>query len=397
MAATKERPELIELDTSDVERWIGRPVGGTQLKEPIAVNDIRRWAQGMQNPNPLYYDEDHAAESALGRIVAPASFAVCCDTGHGALPAIQGTIPGSHMLFGGDEWWFFGPRIEPGDRIRVERSCYDYRLTDTSFAGPTVFQRGDTTYINQRGEPVAKQRSTSIRYIVENAHRLNAFAGAEQAPEWSDEELAQIERERNAYYATFQGHPVRVAASVKKGEALPRGVIGPHTLTSMTTEWRSYLFTVWGSHRPDDLPSSVEEAGWLDEMDMSADSESPVEDPGKGDGLTHGPSRGHVQPRFARLIGMPRAYGYGASMGAWVLDYVANWAGERGFVTHSAVQYRNPALEGDVTYLDASVSSIEPDRYHPGHSLVGIDLVMTTQTGEVMAKGPVEVRVPTEA
>ena len=67
------------------------------------------------------------------------------------------------MLFGGDEWWFMGPRIEPGDRIRLERALFDYKVTDTKFAGPTMFSRGDTTYAKENGEVVCKQRSTAIR------------------------------------------------------------------------------------------------------------------------------------------------------------------------------------------------------------------------------------------
>jgi hypothetical protein len=97
---------MIELDTSDVDRWIGKPLGGACLKDPVEPNDLRRWAQGMQNPNPLHYDEEYAAESRFGELVAPQSFAVCTDTSHGAGPAIQGVIPGQHMIFGGDEWWF---------------------------------------------------------------------------------------------------------------------------------------------------------------------------------------------------------------------------------------------------------------------------------------------------
>jgi len=81
---------IVLLDTSDVDRWIGRPLGGGMLKDPIHPNDIRRWAQGMQNPNPLYYDEEWAASGRWGRLVAPQSFAVCTDTSHGAGPAIQG-------------------------------------------------------------------------------------------------------------------------------------------------------------------------------------------------------------------------------------------------------------------------------------------------------------------
>ena len=157
------------------------PLGGGQLKDPVGVNDIRRWVQGMQNPNPLHYDEGFAAESRFGRLVAPQSFVVCTSDSHGAGPAIQGSIPGTHMLFGGDEWWFFGPRIEPGDRITLERMLFDYKVTETKFAGPTMFSRGDTTYINQRGEVVAKQRSTSIRYLAEEARRRGAFADARGA------------------------------------------------------------------------------------------------------------------------------------------------------------------------------------------------------------------------
>ena len=90
----------------------------------------------MQNPNPLYYDERYAAEAAFGRIVAPQSFAVCTDTSHGAGPAIQGNIPGQHMIFGGDEWWFFGPRILPGDQITHDRMLFDYKVAETKFSGP---------------------------------------------------------------------------------------------------------------------------------------------------------------------------------------------------------------------------------------------------------------------
>ena len=122
MSETKTRKDgMIELDTTDVDRWVGKPLGGGTLKDPIQPNDIRRWSQGMQNPNPLHFDDAYAEQSHFGRLVAPQSFAVCTDTSHGAGPAIQGTIPGQHMIFGGDEWWFFGPGIEPGDTIRHDR------------------------------------------------------------------------------------------------------------------------------------------------------------------------------------------------------------------------------------------------------------------------------------
>jgi acyl dehydratase len=380
---------LESLDTTDVDRWIGRPLGGGQLKEPITVNDIRRWVQAMHNPNPIHYDEAVAAKSVFGRLVAPQSFTICCDVGHGAPPAIQGKIPGSHMLFGGDEWWFFGPRIEPGDKLHSERLAFDYKVTNTKFAGPTMFQRGDTTYVNQRGQIVAKQRSTSIRYLAANARKLDSLKEFEQDPDWTEEQITKIEDEKIAYYRTFRDHVRRTFAQVQDGEVLPRGVLGPHSIATFATEWRAYIMTVWGASEQDlTWPTSTMEAGWLPQM--SRDEERAKIDPAMADGAYQGASRGHLDPKYARLIGMPRGYGYGASMGAWVIDYITNWAGQNALLVHSAVQYRSPAYTGDVTYLTGKVTARE--RTADGGGRVTVMVEMATQTGAVMAKGPVEVR-----
>ena len=155
------------IDVSDLDRYRGQSLDGGQLKDPITNNDIRRWVMGMQYPNPLHYDDEFASRSRFGVIVAPQSFSVCCDVGHGALPATFGHIPDSHMIFGGDEWWFYGPRVFAGDRVTVERRYGDYRVAETRFAGPTVFRAGDSFHTNQRGDRISKQRSTSVRYLVE--------------------------------------------------------------------------------------------------------------------------------------------------------------------------------------------------------------------------------------
>src|SRR5579871_2689574 len=289
MADKVDQINMEPLDTTETDKWVGVPLGGGQLKEPITVTDIRRWAQGMQNPNPLYYDEKYAAESALGEIIAPQSFTVNCTVGHGAVPAIQGYIPGTHMLFGGDEWWFYGPRILPGDRIRCDRMLVDYKVTHTKFAGPTMFSRGDTTYINQHGEIIGKQRSTSIRYRADNARKMNSFAEQARSPEWTMDKLQQIEDEKFAYYSTFQNHPKRTLKDVRENEELVRRPIGPHTLQTFTTEWRSYIFTVWASNAVDTQSlTTTDYAGWLPEMTRSSDK--AMIDPTYGDGLYYGAS-----------------------------------------------------------------------------------------------------------
>jgi hypothetical protein len=132
-------------------------------------------------------------------------------------------------------------------------------------------------------------------------------------------------------------------------------------------------------------------SGWLPEM--SRDEEGAKLDPSKPDGLYQGPSRGHVQTRYAQLIGMPREYGYGASMGAWILDYLTNWGGEWSEVVHSKMSYRSPALIGDVTYLNGEVTRIGFDP-ETGSLMATVSVTMTNQRDEVMANGDAELRLP---
>ena len=389
---SEDQSREVEFDTSDVDRWIGVPLGGTNARYPVAEIDIARWAQAMHNPNPLYFDASYAAESRFGKAVGPFSFTVACGDGHGATPAIQGHIEGTHMLFGGDEWWFYGPRIFAGDRLSTDRMLFDYKVSHTKFAGPTMFSRGDTNYVNERGEFVAKQRSTSIRYRADEARRLNSFGGEEEDPEWAKVDEAAIQKEKVSYYDSFlqRGHAIRSYDSVEKGGKLERCVIGPHSLMSFTTEHRSRPSQVWGATTERVGPSSLWESGWLPEMDR--DQKAAAVDPEQGDGLYHGPSRGHVQPEYARLIGMPRGYGYGSTMGGWVLDYIENWAGEGGFVRHCWLQYRNPAFTGDVTYIEGNIGEKRVDP-STGWKLVTVHVKMTNQKGAMLARGYVDIEL----
>ena len=50
---------------------------------------------------------------------------------------------------------------------------------------------------------------------------------------------------------------------------------------------------------------------------------------------------------------MARAYGYGATMGAWCTDYLSYWAGHDGMVRHTKQSFRLPSFEGDISYVDA--------------------------------------------
>ncbi len=380
------------LDTSDIDQHLGKPMDSSPIREAIGNNDIRRWAHAMHYANRLHYDPAFAAESRFGKLVAPQSFPIATDDGHGAAPACVGCIPNSHLLFGGDEWWFHDVPVVGGDYIYNERIPFDYVVKETKFAGPTCFQRGDNNYRNQRGEMIAKQRSTAIRYLAE-AGGESVDTSELEDPVWSEDELKTLEERKFGWIKMLHdlGHQQRWWDDVNVGDALTERVFGPHSIASFTTEWRAYLFTIWGTMdlRKNDLEAlgfTKEMAGYENDPDMQ------LINPALTDGAYHGPSRGHLFPQWARKIGMPRGYGYGASMGAWVTDYLAGWAGEHGRVVHSIANYRGPALCGDITIQTAEVVDKLVD--DQGRHLVQVKHKMANQKGTILCTGTAEIALP---
>ncbi len=397
MTKKSAETEIVELDLSDVDHRVGKPVGGGQLWDPCSTSDIRRWAMAMDNPNPLHWNETFARESKFGGLVAPQSIAVALDFGHGAAPACVGYIPNSHLIFGGEEWWFYGVPVRPGDKLFQDRRFHDYKVTETKFAGPTMFSRGDTSHTNQHGALVARERSTAIRYLSAEATKRGMYENQlGEIKKWTNEELLEIEALRHEWLLSNWAGKSPHFDEVKVGDTLPRRVIGPHTIASFTTEYRAFLFNIWGTFEwvaPEGVedPWVNQDPGWVEGFGF--DEEGAMIDPRKRDGLYVGPSRGHIDAEKAGEVGMARAYGYGATMGAWCTDFLANWAGHEGMVRHIKSDFRGPAFEGDVTYFDAEVVGKETDTTW-GVPLVQVKLRLTNQDGNVLVSSTAEVELP---
>jgi hypothetical protein len=219
---------------------------------------------------------------------------------------------------------------------------------------------------------------------------------AGKAPRWTPAQLQAIEKERLDWMlSNREGHTPQIE-EVRVGQTLKRRVIGPHSLVSFATEYRAFIFNIWGTFRwaaPVGVkdPWVNQDPGWVEGFGF--DEEGAKIDPRLRDGLYIGPSRGHVDAEKASHIGMPRAYGYGATMGAWVTDYIAHWAGHDGFVRYSNTSFRGPSYEGDVTYLAGEVIEKKEDSMW-GEPMVTIAVKMTNQDGNVLASGKVDVELP---
>ena len=393
-ADTNQTPQM---DLSDVDPRVGDLVGGGQLYEPCAKSDIRRWVMAMDYANPLHWDQEFAKTTKYGDIIAPQSIAVALDYGHGCQPACVGHIPGSHLIFGGEEWWWYGTPVRPGDKLFQERRFYDYKVTDTKFAGPTMFSRGDTTHRNQHGALIAKARSTAIRYLAAEAERLGMYdATSGTLKRWTKAELAEVDKIRHDWILSNREGKSPHWEEVSVGDKLPRRVIGPHSIASFTTEYRAFLFNIWGTFHwtaPEGVedPWINQDPGWVEGFGF--DEKLAEIDPRARDGLYVGPSRGHIDDSYASEVGMSRAYGYGATMAAWNTDYLAMWAGHDGMVRHAKSDFRTPAFEGDVTFFEGEVvDKIENSQW--GFPVVQVKVKLTDQNGKTVVSSLNEVELP---
>lgn len=387
----------VTMDLSDVEPRVGILIGGGQIRDPLAPSDLRRWVMAMDYPNPIHWDPTFAAGTKFGGLVAPQSIAVAMDYGHGCAPACVGYIKDSHLIFGGEEWWYYGSRIRPGDHLTQQRRFHDYKVTDTKFAGPTMFARGDTMHYKQDGSLVAKSRSTAIRYLKEEAEKRGMYDGMiGKLKGWTAEETAVVDKVRFDWLMSNRMGVSPTWEEVQVGDKLTRRVIGPHTKASFATEYRAFLFNIWGSFEwvaPAGVkdPWVYQDPGWAEGFGF--DEEGAFIDPRKRDGLYLGPSRGHVDDQKAGEVGMSRSYGYGATMQAWATDYLAFWAGHDGFVRWCKSDFRGPAFEGDVTYFDAEIVE-KREVTEWGMPLVRVVLTLSNQDGMVLVKSTADVELP---
>ncbi len=144
--------------TEEAKKQIGK-VGEARTIE-VERGAIRRFAEAIGDPNPVFNHEADARHMRFGGMIAPPTF---CRSLSAAIPDVKLDMGESFRgLDGGSDWEYFEP-IRPGDRITVQTRIADLRESSGRL-GPMVFITTETSYTNQFGQLCALQRSTAIRY-----------------------------------------------------------------------------------------------------------------------------------------------------------------------------------------------------------------------------------------
>lgn len=138
---------------------------------------IRHWCEAMQDGNPLYTDEEYARKSKYGGIIAPPTMVLTWTMPPLWPPTDRPPHPFEQFLEKLDKAGFYGILISnvaqkylrplfPGDHI-----TFTYKVTDVSPEKKTSLGSGHfvtTTFIftNQKGETVATQSLTVLKYRI---------------------------------------------------------------------------------------------------------------------------------------------------------------------------------------------------------------------------------------
>ena len=127
---------------------------------------IRRYADAIDDPNPLFRDVEHAQSSRYGEMICPPGFFGWPVKRGGLMEVLASLAPAlaragcPRILDGGVDFEFYLP-IRAGDILTSSGKIADIRAREGR-TGTMIFTTLETTFINQNGDLVAKSRATII-------------------------------------------------------------------------------------------------------------------------------------------------------------------------------------------------------------------------------------------
>lgn len=335
-------------------------------------DNVRHWAHGIGDDNPLWCDPSYAATAQYGRLVAPPSFLFTLNRTFSGYVA---GLPGVHAMFAGIDVTWHEPMLL-GDEFTTKVWLKDLVEHDTRFAGRSIQQIYRCEFYNQTGALVAAGDSWCFRTERDTAREQGTkYEEVKQKKpvSYSRDDLVKI----FALYAAekIRGATPRYVEDVKAGEKLPTMVKGPMTVTGFIAFAQG-----WGG-----LYIRANKLAW----------KQLQKHPGLGIpnkfGIPDVPERVHWEDDLATLVGTPAAYDYGPERCSWMAHQLTNWMGDSAFLSRHRVEIRRHNPVGDTLYIDGEVERTFEEK---GAHYAEIAQSARNQDGELSVKATALVRLP---
>lgn len=375
IANPREFPRITDRGLEQLRERIGITIGDTL--EPwcheATRDNIRHYAHGIGDDNPLWCDPRYAARSSHGGIVALPSFLFATSR---IVSGYVGGLSGVHAMWSGSDWTWH-QFVRRNDEISTEAYLKDLVEHETRFAGRAVQQIYHVNFFNQHGDKVAEADSWCFRTERDHAREQGtkySHVRGREPHRYSRDELSR-------FYELYRSEKVRGSTTlywedVDEGSQLPVMLKGPMTVTGFIAFAQG-----WGG-----LYIRANKLAW-----KMIDAH-----PGLGIenrfGIPDVPERVHWEEDFALEVGAPGAYDYGPERASWLMHQLTNWMGDDGFLCKASCKIRRHNPEGDVLLIKARVARKYTDE---GRNLVEIEQEAHNQTGELSVVGQGVIQLPT--
>lgn len=373
-----EGPRFVTITDDAVERL--RRAIGVRIVDTVepwcyeATRDnIRHYAHGIGDDNPLWCDPEYASTGPYGTVVAPPSFVFALSR---ILSGYVGGLPGIHAMWAGADLHWHQP-IRRGTEVNTKAYLKDLVQHQTRFAGRAFQQIYHVEFFSSEGQLLCEGDSWCFRTERDTA-RLSGtkYDEAKTRPSapYSEEDLREL-------FSHYDNEVVRGSRplhfeDVRVGDSLPTLVKGPMTVTGFIAFAQG-----WGG-----LYIRANKLAY----------QQICKHPGLGIpnslGIPDVPERVHWEDELARAVGTPGAYDYGPERCSWLTHQLTNWMGDQGFLVKHASQIRHHNVIGDWIRIEGAVTAV--DRDHVDGPTVTVSQRAYNQHGDVSALGTGVVRLP---
>ncbi|MBI2909734.1 MAG: MaoC family dehydratase N-terminal domain-containing protein [Chloroflexi bacterium] len=341
----------------------GEPFFNTQATR----DNIRKFAQGIGDINPLYNDEEYGKGTRYGCMVAPPTFLLSV-----YWPIVH-SLPGIHA-------WHAGNDFDVLRDIRLNDDT-SYTITPLDLVEKGQSQMANriwiqyilVKYFNQNNELIANRRAWTVRAERASTRDTAKYASIRKAA-YTGKELEAIERDLES--EEIRGALPRYWEDVNEGDIMRHVVKGPLTVRDMIAWLMGCGSPFIRAHRiASDYRKRHPSTTLADAASGQADVVELV----------------HMQEGVASQIGLPGAYDYGAQRSCWVAQTATNWMGDDGFLKKFYVEIRRFNFIGDTTWCRGNIirKYIEGEQH-----LVDCELWAENQRHEATAPGRATIVLP---
>ena len=350
---------------------------GTQLRiknifnELASKDSIRKFCDGIGDPNPLWHEEEYAQSTRFGSLIAPPSWLAS------VFPTwvLQG-LPGVHAFQTSTDWEFFKP-VRLDDRVIPECTFVDLRITSSEFAGKSILERQEARYLNQNGELMGRAKVAGLRAERPSARQKGKYGKLQLPHPWTEKELRAVEEEVLA--EQIQGSVPRYWEEVQVGEELPQIVRGPLGLSDIIA------YCIGAS------PVRIQAHG----LALQEYRKHPAWAFRDSTTFALEPIYGvHYNKQAANSAGLPYPYDTAVQRHCWLMQLMTNWMSDEGWLKRSFAKYRNFVYLSDVLWIRGKVTRkyIDENDEH----CIDIKTTATNQRGEEVMPGISTVILPSK-